>query len=56
MKCPKCGKEDIKVLRTDRYDMVNIRKMLCKDCSHVWATKEESLTGVDKAPLALAPK
>lgn len=49
MNCPKCGKEDIKVLRTNRYDMVNIRKVLCKACSHVRATRKEPLTGTDKA-------
>jgi ribosomal protein S27E len=41
MLCPKCGNERILVAKKFSInDQADMRVRLCKDCQHVWVTKE----------------
>lgn len=41
MLCPKCGNEKILVAKKFAInDQADMRVRLCKDCQHVWVTKE----------------
>ena len=40
MKCPQCGGDNNRVLRTTKFDATNERRLECKDCGHRWNTQE----------------
>jgi transcriptional regulator NrdR family protein len=53
MLCPKCGNERILVAKKFSInDQADMRVRLCKDCQHVWVTKETIV--YDESAKALA--
>lgn len=40
MKCQKCGNDRLKVERTDKFDTVNRRVLVCLDCGWAAGTEE----------------